>query len=82
MGKERYAGMDSGSWVMYTIHRAAMATKQRTDGQKGDWLEEMCSDGWLYRGYIHRKEVSLIQMYNYGMCGPNEQSINTNIYIY
>lgn len=22
MGKERYDGMDSGSWVMYTIHKA------------------------------------------------------------
>lgn len=22
MGKERYEGMDPGSWVIYTIHRA------------------------------------------------------------
>ncbi|TNN81124.1 hypothetical protein EYF80_008780 [Liparis tanakae] len=30
MGKERYAGMESGSWVMYTIHRA---------GEKGRYAQ-------------------------------------------
>lgn len=34
MGKERYAGMASGSWVMYTIHRAEIQNSRKSQDQK------------------------------------------------
>lgn len=30
MGKERYDGMDSGSWVMYTIHKAEVTIQNKS----------------------------------------------------